>query len=98
MTNYAQLLGQEAFDRHDAAMRDRAHGLLEEAVNLRPDYAQSHYVLGLWNIAFGSREAAIRQFKIALNLRPGWEDVEKMLENMQKKPASNEASTPSTRP
>jgi tetratricopeptide (TPR) repeat protein len=88
MTNYAQLLGQEAFDRKDPALRDRAHGLLERAIALRPDYAQAHYILGLWNIAFGSRVAAIRQFKIALNLRPDWPEVQKELQKLQSSPAA----------
>jgi tetratricopeptide (TPR) repeat protein len=83
MTNYAQLLGQEAFDRNDAAQRNRAHQLLEQAITLRPDYAQAHYILGEWNIAFGSRAAAIRQFKIALNLRPDWPEVEEKLKKLQ---------------
>jgi tetratricopeptide (TPR) repeat protein len=83
MTNYAQLLGQEAFDSKDAAQRDRAHQLLEEAINMRPDYAQAHYILGEWNIAFGSRTAAIRQFKIALDLHPDWPEVKEKLKNLQ---------------
>jgi tetratricopeptide (TPR) repeat protein len=80
MTNYAQLLAQQAFDRHDAAMRDKAHGLLNAALQLRPDYAQAHLILGEWNMAFGSREAAIRQFQIALELRPGWEEAQRLLQ------------------
>jgi len=88
MTNYAQLLGQEAFDRKDPALRDRAHQLLEQAIALRPDYAQAHYILGEWNIAFGSRPAAIRQFKIALNLHPDWPEVQKELEKLQSSPAA----------
>lgn len=95
MTNYAQLLGQEAFDQQEAAMRDRAHQLLEQAIALRPDYAQAHYILGEWNIAFGSRPAAIRQFKIALNLRPDWPEVRQKLEELE---ASGGASAPSTHP
>ena len=83
MTNYVQFLGMEAVDRRDTAMRDRAHGLLEEAIAMRPDYAQAHYILGEWNIAFGSREAAIRQFKIALKLRPDWPEVEEKLEALE---------------
>jgi tetratricopeptide (TPR) repeat protein len=83
MTNYAQLLGEEAVDRHDPAMRDRAHVLLEQAITMRPDYAQAHYILGIWNVAFGSREAAIRQFKIALNLRPDWKEVEEKLQKLE---------------
>ncbi|HEX4055987.1 MAG TPA: hypothetical protein VHX86_17115 [Tepidisphaeraceae bacterium] len=94
MTNYAQLLGQEAFDQHDAAMRDRAHELLEHAAALRPDYAQVHYILGEWNIAFGSRPAAIRQFKIALNLRPDWPEVRRKLNEIE---TSNGPAAPSTR-
>ena len=95
MTNYAQLLGQEAFDRKDPALRDRAHQLLEQAVTLRPDYAQAHYILGEWNIAFGSRIAAIRQFKIALNLRPDWPEVRQKLQQLE---ASGSGQTPSTHP
>jgi tetratricopeptide (TPR) repeat protein len=92
MTNYAQLLGQEAFDRHDAAMRDKAHALLEHAIMLRPDYAQAHCILGEWNVAFGSRAAAIRQFKIALDLRPDWPQVRNKLQKLE---ASGEATAPS---
>jgi Tfp pilus assembly protein PilF len=83
MTNYAQLLGQEAFDRKDPKLRDRAHELLEQAITMRPDYAQSHYILGEWNIAFGSRQAAIRQFKIALNLHPDWPEVQNRLNELE---------------
>ena len=82
MTNYAQLLAQVAFDRHDAGMRDKAHGLLNAALRIRPDYAQAHLILGEWNMAFGSREAAIRQLKIALALRPGWAEAERLLETV----------------
>ena len=88
MTNFAQLLGQEAIERHDSAMRDRAHGLLEQAIALRPDYAQAHYILGEWNIAFGSRQAAIRQFKIALNLRPDWKQVQEKLQKASDDPGN----------
>ena len=97
MTNYAQLLGEEAVDRRDPAMRDRAHRLLEQAITMRPDYAQAHYILGIWNVAFGSRQAAFRQFKIALNLRPDWPEVEKQLQKLQASPATSEVSIPSTR-
>jgi tetratricopeptide (TPR) repeat protein len=83
MTNFAQLLGYEAVERHDTAMRDRAHQLLEQAIDMRPDYAQAHYILALWNIQFGSRPAAIRQFKIALNLRPDWPEVEQKLQHLE---------------
>ncbi len=83
MTNYAQLLGREAFDRRDAALRDRAHRLLDQAIALRPDYAQAHYILAEWNIAFGSRPAAIRQFTIALDLRPDWPEVRQKLQKLE---------------
>ena len=96
MTNYAQLLGQEAFEHHDAAMRDRAHHLLEQAIGLRPDYAQSHYILGVWNMVFGSRKAAIRQFKIALNLRPDWVEVREQLESLLNATSKSIGSTPTT--
>jgi tetratricopeptide (TPR) repeat protein len=88
MTNYAQLLGYQAVERNDPQMRDRAHQLLEQAINQRPDYAQAHYILGLWNIQFGSRPAAIRQFNIALHLRPDWPEVEDKLQKLQQLPAS----------
>jgi tetratricopeptide (TPR) repeat protein len=94
MTNYAQLLAQQAFDRHDPAMRDKAHGLLNAALQLRPDYAQAHLILGEWNMAFGSRQAAIRQFQIALELRPGWEEAQRMLRATQQTDGANGASTP----
>jgi hypothetical protein len=83
MTNYAQLLGQEAVARDDPLMRDKAHGFLNAAVEMKPDYAQAHGVLGEWHEAFGSREMAIRQYKIALNLRPDWREVRKKLESLQ---------------
>lgn len=98
MTNYAQLLAQEAVDRRDAAMRDQAHRLLDAALQIRPDYAQAHLILGEWNMVFGSREAAIRQFKIALNLRPGWEEAEKLLRRVVQSRGSSGASVPSVRP
>jgi hypothetical protein len=80
MTNYAQALGQEAYAGRDPAMRDKAHGLLDAAIQMKPDYAQAHYILGEWNEAFGSPEVAIRQYKIALNLRPDWPEVQKRLQ------------------
>ncbi|HEX4055985.1 MAG TPA: tetratricopeptide repeat protein [Tepidisphaeraceae bacterium] len=83
MTNYAQLLAQEAWDYHDAAKRDRSHLLLEHAIMLRPDYAQAHYILGKWNEFFGSRTAAIRQFEIALDLRPDWPQARRQLEMLK---------------
>jgi tetratricopeptide (TPR) repeat protein len=83
MTNYAQLLGQEAYERHDPAMRDRAHELLERAIAFRSDYAQAHLILGEWNMAFGSRDAAVRQFKLALQLRPDWTEVEQKLQTLE---------------
>jgi Tfp pilus assembly protein PilF len=91
MTNYAQLLGQEAYDHKDPKLKDRAHELLEQAITMRPDYAQAHYILGEWNVAFGSRQAAIRQFKIALNLHPDWPEVQQKLTNLQ---ATSQNSTP----
>jgi tetratricopeptide (TPR) repeat protein len=97
MTNYALLLGPESVERHDNAMRDRAHQLLEQAIAMRPDYAQAHYILGLWNMQFGSRAAAIRQFKFALHLRPDWPEVEDKLRKLQTSPATTEVSVPSTR-
>jgi len=96
MTNYAQLLGEEAVDRHDPAMRDRAHVLLEQAITMRPDYAQAHYILGIWNVAFGSRPAAIRQFKIALNLHPDWPEVRQKLEQLET--PNSAPSTPIPKP
>jgi protein O-GlcNAc transferase len=88
LTNYAQLLGQEAFTRHDPTLRDRAHQMLEQAITLRPDYAQAHYILGLWNTAFGPKQAAIRQLKIALNLKPDWKEVEEKLQTLEQSPAT----------
>lgn len=92
MTNYAQMLGQEAFDRHDPAMRDRAHLLLEQAITLRPDYAHAHYILGIWNVAFGSQVAAIRQFKIALQLQPDMKEASQELQKLETHPATSEPS------
>jgi tetratricopeptide (TPR) repeat protein len=83
MTNYAQLLGQEAFNRRDSTMRDRAHGLLDAAIQIKPDYAQAHYILGEWNEAFGSPDAAIRQYNIALHLKPDWPEVQKRLQSVR---------------
>ena len=87
---------QEAVDRHDPAMRDRAHVLLEQAITMRPDYAQAHYILGIWNVAFGSRPAAIRQFKIALNLHPDWPEVRQKLEQLET--PNSAPSTPIPKP
>jgi Tfp pilus assembly protein PilF len=98
MTNYALLLGQEAVRRNDPKMRDTAHGLLDEVVEMRPDYARAHYILGIWNLAFGSREAAIRQFKIALQLHPDSPDVEARLRQAESSPTTSGVSVPSTRP
>ena len=97
MTNYAQMLAQGAFDRNDPAMREKAHELLLAAIAMRPDYDQAHYILGLWDAAFGSREAAIRQMKIALKLHPDWVEVEEKLEEMERAPAATEGSGAATR-
>jgi tetratricopeptide (TPR) repeat protein len=70
MTNYAQMLGQEAFAEHDPQLATQARALLEQAIKLRPTYAQAHYILGIWQETFGTRDAAIAEFKIAQELRP----------------------------
>jgi tetratricopeptide (TPR) repeat protein len=88
MTNYAQMLGQEAFARRDAALADHAHQLLEQAITLRPDYAHAHYMLGIWNAAFGSRAAAVRQFKIALQLQPDSKEAWDQLRRLQTSPTT----------
>ena len=98
MTNYGLLLGQEAVRRHDPKMSDGAHRLLEEAIATRPDYARAHYILGIWNLAFGSRDAAIRQFKIALQLHPDSPDVQAKLRAAENSPAASNVLIPSTRP
>ncbi len=75
MTNYAQMLGSEAFVRRNGTLRNWAKDLLLDAIRMRPRYAQAHYVLGLWNEAFGTRDEAIEQFKIALKLKPDLKDA-----------------------
>jgi protein O-mannosyl-transferase len=83
LTNYAQLLGAEAAQTHDPHPRDRALQMLEEAIALRPGYAQAHYILGVWDQAFSTQEAAIEQFRIALRLKPEFTEVQKRLENLE---------------
>jgi Tfp pilus assembly protein PilF len=83
MVGYAQTLGILAVQRHDPALRDRAHQLLERAIQLKPNYAQAHYIMAVWDEQFGTPEAAIAEFRKALELRPDWPDAQKRLDNLR---------------
>ncbi|MGA3065430.1 MAG: hypothetical protein ABSF29_01145 [Tepidisphaeraceae bacterium] len=70
LVNYAHMLGQQAYAQHNPALRDQAHAILIDAINLRPNYAQAHYILAIWNETFSTRDSAIAEFQKALALRP----------------------------
>jgi Tfp pilus assembly protein PilF len=83
MVGYAQTLGILAVQRHDPALRDRAHQLLERAIQLKPNYAQAHYIMAVWDEQFGTPQSAILEFEKALELRPDWPDAQKRLDNLR---------------
>jgi tetratricopeptide (TPR) repeat protein len=70
MTNYAQMLAQQAYTHKDPQLVAQSHALLMQSIKLRPTYAQAHYISGIWNEAFGTRQDAIAEFQKALELRP----------------------------
>jgi tetratricopeptide (TPR) repeat protein len=88
MTNYAQMLSEEAYENHDQQLATQARHLLDRAIELKPKYAQAHYVLGAWNEAFGTKEDALSEYIIALNLRPGWPQVERRLAALEWQPTT----------
>jgi tetratricopeptide (TPR) repeat protein len=90
MVNYAQMLGQQAYAQHDPHLRDQARQLLDQAIKQRPTYAQAHYILGVWQEAFGDPQSASAEFQTALRLRPDLADAQKRLDLLQSK-------TPTTR-
>lgn len=83
MVGAAQTLGALAVARHDNTLRDRAHALLVHALQLKPNYPQAHYILGVWDEQFGTPQAAIAEFQTALALRPDWPDAQKRLDNLR---------------
>jgi cytochrome c-type biogenesis protein CcmH/NrfG len=88
MVGAAQTLGVLAVARHDPALRDRAHALLERAIQLKPNYAQAHYIMGVWEEQFGSPQSAIAELEKALDLRPDWPDAQKRLDNLRSRRAA----------
>jgi len=80
LVNYAQMLGEQAFAQRDPALRARSHDLLMRAIALRPRYAQAHYILGVWDETFATRDAAIAEFQTALSLRPDLTEVRRRLD------------------
>jgi tetratricopeptide (TPR) repeat protein len=83
MVGCAQTLGLLAVQRHDPQLRDRARELLQRAIQLKPDYAQAHYIMAVWDERFGTRQSAIAEFEKALELRPDWPDAHKRLDNLR---------------
>ena len=83
MTNYAQMLAQEAYAQHNEALATQARLLLQESIKERPSYAQAHFILGIWNETFGTKEAAIAEFQKALELRPDLPGVREHLAAIQ---------------
>ena len=83
MVGYAQTLGILAVQRHDPALRDRARQLLERAIQLKPNYAQAHYIMGVWDEQFGTPQSAIAELEKALELHPNWPDAQKRLDNLR---------------
>ena len=94
MTNYAQMLGTEAYATHNVTLHFWARDMLNDAIRMRPKYAQAHYVLGLWNEAFGTRDEAIKEFKTALKLRPDLPDAQNQINKLEAiKPSPEKAAT-----
>jgi tetratricopeptide (TPR) repeat protein len=85
MVTYAKMLSRNAYDQHDPAaaqLAGRAYGLLAQAIGIRPDYAQAHYVMALWQQAFGSRAAAISEYQQTLRLRPDFSEAKNKLDQL----------------
>jgi len=55
----------------------------ETAVRLKPEFAQAHYCLGVVLLRASRRAEASDQFKQTLQLQPGFEPAQKMLERLQ---------------
>jgi tetratricopeptide (TPR) repeat protein len=83
MVGYAQTLGILAVQRHDPVLRDRARQMLERAIRLKPNYAQAHYIMGVWDQQFGPPQSAIAELEKALALHPDWPDAQKRLDNLR---------------
>jgi Tfp pilus assembly protein PilF len=81
MTNYAQMLGEEAAEGN-SGLSIQAHKLLLRAIELKPEYAQAHFILGVWNEAFGTKQAAMDEYKTALTLKPNWPEVRDRLDRL----------------
>jgi Tfp pilus assembly protein PilF len=89
MVNYAQMLGQQAYAQKNPQLRDQAKQLLDTAISERPTYAQAHYILGVWQQAFGDPQSASAEFQTALRLRPDLADAQKRLDLLQSKNATS---------
>ena len=70
MVNYANALNVLAVEDHDPAKIHIAKTWLEKAIRLRPDYANAHLQLGLWQLVFGDKTKARSEFQTTLHLDP----------------------------
>jgi tetratricopeptide (TPR) repeat protein len=80
LVNYVQLLGTQAYAQKDDLMRDQARDLLNQALAANPKYARAHFILAIWEQAFGTKDAAIVELKKALQLQPDFSEARKRLE------------------
>lgn len=66
-----------AYDKRGALLRAEEH--LRRSIALDPTVAGSYNYLGVVQIGLGKRDAAIANFKKALELAPGWEPAQENL-------------------
>lgn len=67
-----------ADDKYDAAISD-----FEQAVALKPDYAEAHFMLGSIYERFGDKEAALRYYQAALKAKPDFAAAATAVQELQ---------------
>jgi len=77
----------DALDRR--GQTDEAIRQYQEAIRLKPDYAEAHNNLGIALVRNSQSDEAVRQFQEALRLKPGYADARKSLEILLATPADS---------
>ncbi len=98
MVNYAQTLGALAYQTGNPQLSDRAKALLQRAIQLKPDYAQAHFGLAIWNQTFGDPKTALEEMEIAHQLQPDRADIAEKLAKMKSAASSPATSRAATQP